>query len=116
MTNGNGSRSNGNGNGNGRSHKPTAKSMAWKERTTFENDHRGNGRNALATLEKQENTIPTSGYCLKSRLVAGAHWWVIEMPRGPISHGECKYCHASRVFRNRLDVGDDLTVLLLELD
>jgi len=103
-----------NGNGNGRSHKPSVKSQLWKERTTFENDHRNGG---VATLVMEpENTVPANGHCPESQLVEGAHWWVIEMPRGPISHGECKYCKASREFRNRLDMGDDLTVLLLDFD
>lgn len=30
------------------------------------------------------------------------HYWVIEAPNGPMSRGECKYCHAEKEFQNSL--------------
>lgn len=36
------------------------------------------------------------------------HHWIIEQANGPVSTGECKYCHAHRDFSNWLAETDFL--------
>ena len=53
---------------------------------------------AIETLSREVQTIPQeisgqNGCC---------HHWVIETPNGPVSRGECKYCHEERAFRNSM--------------
>jgi hypothetical protein len=48
----------------------------------------------------------TGGGCLTMDSVTNAahatcrHHWVIEMPNGPVSHGQCKVCGMERDFYN----------------
>ncbi len=47
----------------------------------------------------------------KSFTVVCRHYWVIEPAGGPLSHGVCKTCKETRVFKNFLDgvpFNDDL--------
>ena len=47
---------------------------------------------ALDSLETSECTVEGS-----------AHFWVIDAPNGPTSHGTCKVCGISQEFRNSIE-------------
>lgn len=38
-----------------------------------------------------------------------AHHWVIDEPGGPVSAGRCKYCGATKPFKNWVEEADFLT-------
>jgi len=46
----------------------------------------------LDTVETSECTVEGS-----------AHFWVIDAPNGPTSHGTCKECGISQEFRNSIE-------------
>ena len=55
-------------------------------------------QNVTGTLNREASTTREK--------VAGqrdcCHHWVIEPPNGPVSRGQCRYCHAEREFRNSM--------------
>ncbi len=52
---------------------------------------------ATMVLEAPVADIPDVETELKS---ACCHYWLIDKPNGPFSHGICKYCHEERDFSN----------------
>jgi hypothetical protein len=42
------------------------------------------------------------------------HYWIIDIPAGPVSRGKCRLCGESREFRNSLETesswGDDVSL------
>jgi len=42
----------------------------------------------------------------KTCLPGHSHYWLIQTPDGPFSHGECRWCHERRLFANAIVVPD----------
>ena len=52
-------------------------------------------------MKTREVTKTTSG--TTAEFLVCRHYWVIESPDGPISHGMCRLCGATKSFKNIIE-------------
>ncbi len=52
-----------------------------------------------ATMVLEAPTIDIPIFETETRSIC-CHYWLIDKPNGPLSHGVCKYCHEERDFSN----------------